>query len=74
MNSTEILLLFGHALGMTLDDQQDIIADMTHIVPEGDTPVESVNRLTKGMDTKTLYTGVLLYKWLMATYGDNGDE
>ena len=61
-------------MGMTLDDQQDIVADMTHIVPECDTPVESVNRLTKGMDTKTLYTGVLLYKWLMATYGDNGDK
>ena len=74
MNSTEILLLFGTAIGMTIDEQEEFVEGMSNKVPEGDTPIESVRILTKGMDTTTLYTGVLLYMWLQSTYGDRGED
>ena len=74
MDNTETLLLFGTAIGMTIDEQEEFVEDMSNKVPEGDTAIESVGILTKEMDTTALYTGVLLYLLLLSTYGDKGDE
>ena len=74
MNSTEILLMFGDSIGISLDEQEEFVEDMSNKVPRVKTPIEVIDILTEGMDTATLYTGVLLYMWLLSTYGNEGDE
>ena len=73
MDNTETLLLLGHALGMTPDEQEYIVSDMADKVPIDKKPFELIEIFIDGMDTTSVYTGALLYAWLLDTYGNKGE-
>ncbi len=73
MNSVEILLMLGSAMDISFDEQEEMIAEMARREPEYKSPIESVGIITEGLDKTVMYTGVLLYMWLLDTYGDNNE-
>lgn len=71
-NNTPLLAAFGISMGFSTDDMHDIITNLRASLPDNDTlsPLEDVADVTKGMDTKTLWIGAMLYGHILDAYED----
>ena len=71
-NNASLLAAIGISMGLSVDDMHDMITDMYASLPENEavSPLDDVADATKGMDTRTLWIGAMLYGYILDAYED----
>jgi hypothetical protein len=74
-NNTPLLAAFGIGMGFSADDMHDMIIDVYASMSENGTmgecnPLDDVACVVAGMDSKTLWTGAMLYGYIIDAYKD----